>query len=323
MKGNRHKVELCKLERKDFIRTRELYEEVFAEDSRQFVDYYYDVKSPGSTALVLENEDGEIISMLHLNPYELAVRDGERFRSIPAYYVVAVATRQQYRHQGCMAGLLKEAEDFCRDKSVPFLFLMPADPEIYRPFGYKYIFSRPEFYFSEKWENSQIHLHRYLTTNSLLIEEKANTEKANTEQLRTEKICQELAEFAQKELEKQYDFFVKREKNYYVNLIKELESQNGEIGIYYNNNQIVGYYTKTGEEPNLFCGDDCICEFLFAQEFEELCKQRGGLPISQKQEKHPIMMGKIVDSPSAKEMAKETVWKTLQTSAKGWMIEIV
>ena len=51
--------------------------------------------------LVLEQED-EICSMLHLNPYRLSVQGTE----VDAYYYVAVATKEDCRHQGMMRKLL-------------------------------------------------------------------------------------------------------------------------------------------------------------------------------------------------------------------------
>ena len=68
-------------------RTRELWTEAFPEDSRQFLDYYYSEKMRDNRVLVKE-EDGRIVSMLHRNPYRMAV--GDREEDID--YIVAVAT---------------------------------------------------------------------------------------------------------------------------------------------------------------------------------------------------------------------------------------
>ena len=51
-------------------RTRALWERIFAEDSERFLDYYYHIKTADNEILVLER-DGEILSMLQLNPYRL------------------------------------------------------------------------------------------------------------------------------------------------------------------------------------------------------------------------------------------------------------
>ena len=51
-------------------RTRALWERIFVEDSERFLDYYYHIKTADNEILVLER-DGEILSMLQLNPYRL------------------------------------------------------------------------------------------------------------------------------------------------------------------------------------------------------------------------------------------------------------
>ena len=116
-------------------RTRALWERIFAEDSERFLDYYYHIKTADNEILVLER-DGEILSMLQLNPYRLQLGAAQ----VEAAYVIAVATDSRYRHQGMMARLLKRAMQDRQEKEQPFLFLMPAAEAIYRPFGFRFIY---------------------------------------------------------------------------------------------------------------------------------------------------------------------------------------
>ena len=81
-------MEIRYLDREEHERSRALYEEVFVEDEEAFVDAYYRIKAADNEILVAEDE-GQIISMLHRNPYTFCFR-GE---SVPADYLVAVATR--------------------------------------------------------------------------------------------------------------------------------------------------------------------------------------------------------------------------------------
>ena len=67
-------MEIRKLETEEKQNTKKLYEEVFSEDSKSFVDYYYEEKLKDNQIYAVE-EDGEIQAMLHLNPYELAVNE--------------------------------------------------------------------------------------------------------------------------------------------------------------------------------------------------------------------------------------------------------
>lgn len=55
-------------------RCRSLWEEAFPEDSASFVDYYMEEKTKDNRILVLE-ENGRILSMLHRNPYEVYAGD--------------------------------------------------------------------------------------------------------------------------------------------------------------------------------------------------------------------------------------------------------
>ena len=71
-----------------------LYRAAFPEDKDAFVEYYYSYVTRDNKILVLEQE-GEISSMLHLNPYQLSVNGVP----VDAYYYVAVATKAECRHQ--------------------------------------------------------------------------------------------------------------------------------------------------------------------------------------------------------------------------------
>lgn len=114
--------------------TRGLYETVFSEDSRKFVDFYYTYKTRDNEILALE-QDGQIVSMLHLNPYRMIVNGYET----KSNYIVAVATREDYRHRSCMRMLLKKALRDMAAQGMPFAFLMPASERIYSPFDFVWI----------------------------------------------------------------------------------------------------------------------------------------------------------------------------------------
>ena len=83
-------MEIRKLESQEHGETRFLYETVFTEDSRSFVDYYYTEKTKDNQIYVVEEED-RIRAMLHLNPYTLMVNGVRK----AADYIVAVATQKE------------------------------------------------------------------------------------------------------------------------------------------------------------------------------------------------------------------------------------
>lgn len=73
------KLEVRYLKDDERIRSRELYEEVFVEDADGFSELYYKIKARDNRILVAEN-DGAIVSMLHRNPYTFRFRGA----SVPA-----------------------------------------------------------------------------------------------------------------------------------------------------------------------------------------------------------------------------------------------
>ena len=115
-------------------RTRALYQAAFPEDTERFVDFYYQYKTRDNQILALE-QDGQIVSMLHRNPYTM-IMNGYEFL---ADYIVAVATEKAFRHQGCMRKLLEKALNDMANQGMPFAFLMPASESIYAPFDFVWI----------------------------------------------------------------------------------------------------------------------------------------------------------------------------------------
>lgn len=118
-------------------RSEALYREAFPEDKDAFVKYYYSYVTKNNKILVLE-QDGEISSMLHLNPYCLSVNGTET----DAYYYVAVATRSNCRHQGMMRKLLYRSLNDIYAEGHPFTYLMPANRVIYEPFDFRIVYQQ-------------------------------------------------------------------------------------------------------------------------------------------------------------------------------------
>lgn len=114
-----------------------LYRAAFPEDKDAFVKYYYSYVTKDNKILVLEQEN-EICSMLHLNPYTLSVNGTK----VDAYYYVAVATRADCRHQGMMRKLLHQSLNDIYREGHPFTYLMPADQAIYEPFDFRIVYQQ-------------------------------------------------------------------------------------------------------------------------------------------------------------------------------------
>lgn len=188
-----------KLETNEHGLTRQMYEEIFSGDSVSFVDYYYKEKTKDNEIYVVE-DSGEIQAMLHLNPYTMMINGKEE----AAHYIVAVATRQEYRKKGYMSALLEESLQQMYKAREPFTFLMPAREEIYLPHGFRTVYRQEQPYIIEAVEGSRA------------AEEKDSAA---------------VAEFAEKMLAAKYDVYAKRTKAYYDRLIKEYDSDGGKVMI--------------------------------------------------------------------------------------------
>lgn len=125
-------MEIRYLSREEKGDSRALYEEIFVEDEEAFVDAYYQIKAADNQILAAV-EERNILAMLHRNPYTFHFRGAH----VQADYLVAVATKFPYRHQGLMRQLLTRALKDMEREQQPFAFLMPADEAIYLPFDFR------------------------------------------------------------------------------------------------------------------------------------------------------------------------------------------
>ena len=148
-------------------RTKPLYREIFPEDTEEFLDFYY--RERPKRILAME-EDGEIIAMLHLNPFLFSFFGKE----ITASYIYAVATRKDKRKQGIMGELLSYSFQLLKEEGEAFCFLLPVMEKIYTPYGFqtvaKFITDEPET-FRESEEKAG-------KDTKLLLSEKADVLKA-------------------------------------------------------------------------------------------------------------------------------------------------
>lgn len=250
--------------------TRALWEEVFNEDSKAFTDYYFEYKAPENVCFTIWEND-EMVSMLHLTPYDICVnKTGGAPVTYHTYYIVGVATKEQYRHKGYMTRMLEAAFDYMRKQDVLFTFLMPASPAIYEPFGFRYIYERTDY-----------ELRDYEPTEGACAQS-LTIRKAKEED------CVGLAEFAETELAKRYNFYLKRDETYYRRLMKETESENGAVFMVYHENELAGYFLYAIEEEAF------IQEVLLNDEAEKLLTEAEQPFLRKKAEKKPIIMGKYL-----------------------------
>ena len=251
--------------------TRPLWEKIFTEDSKEFLDYYYSNKTKHNEIYVIET-DGEIRSMLQLNPYQLVVGTKE----VPGRYIVAVATDSAYRGKGYMTALLSKAVRDMYVQKVPFAYLMPASEKIYYPHDFRFVYAE------DMWKIAGIE--DGTSMKDLLShcpEGKVSIHLAEPEDLKS------LARFVQKNLEERYQVFAKRDWLYYENILCEQKSMNGGILIAREDGEIRG--TLLFEEE----GKITVREPVIAEGYETIFEE-AGIRL-EKEETKPRIMARLLN----------------------------
>lgn len=230
-------MKIRKLDLTEHEKTRQLYETVFDEDEKAFVDYYYTWKTRDNVICVAEDENG-IHAMLHLNPFQVSIY-GEVRR---LHYIVAVATEENYRHQGLMRRLLELAMREMSEAGEAFTFLMPADEAIYLPFGFRFA----------GWQRRGILTASRETEDRCcgLQKENGNPNGNGWADHGSESVCravrpeeyQELADMVNSVLSEQNDIFIHRDISYYERLEAEQRSQNGHVMVILTGGRITGTF---------------------------------------------------------------------------------
>ena len=220
-------------------RCRELWEEAFPEDSREFCDYYFQEKLRDNQILAF-TENGQVQAMVHRNPYMVRARDC----CWQADYVVGVATRRERRRRGYMRRLLLKMMGDMRQEKMPFCFLMPAAEAIYRPFGFVFIYQQPGFVMGKEKKATA------LQAKGLIPEEDSD------EYQRMRSLA---AEWMERWLGSHYQVYAKRDDAYLKRLTTEIASEDGVLDVLYDGDEIAalaGWWGKTKREQRLLYGDE-------------------------------------------------------------------
>ena len=109
-------------------------------DSEEQIKFYFDNIYNEKNYLVLE-DNSKIVSSLHENDYIFNFNN----ESIKSKYIVGVSSDITMRNKGYMSKLLISMLQNSKKKDIPFVFLTPINPKIYRKFGFEY-FSNIEYY---------------------------------------------------------------------------------------------------------------------------------------------------------------------------------
>lgn len=213
-----------------------LWESCFG-DTKAYMEFYFQNKVGKNEIFVME-EDGNVVSMVHLNPYVLQVNEKEWL----AHYIVGVATNPEYRRRGYMGQLLREAMEFMYDKGEAFSYLMPAAYEIYAPYDFRYIY-----------EQRRLKMQMELQDKSVMVpfvECKPYSKCSDREKER-------LLSFVNDSLQKAFQVFAVRSEEYYERLAKEMKACGGDLLLLSSEEQIIGVVPYSVEEETL-----CFPELL-------------------------------------------------------------
>lgn len=190
-------------------KTKKLYKQAFYSDSDKFIDYYYKEKIKDNKILAYE-ENNEILSMAHLNPYKINF-----FKNIyKIYYIVAVATDIKHRRKGLMSKVISKFLNDMYKENKPFTFLLPENEAYYSPF---------DFVFINNYENIRLNNTAFDIYNF------------------QQQDLKELIKFSNTYLSKNYNAYILKDEDYFLRYLKEIQSENGFILIYKNKNKIIGF----------------------------------------------------------------------------------
>lgn len=221
------RMKLRRLEPSEHGKTRELWEEVFPDDTKAFLDYYYYIKTRDNAIYVIE-EDGEICSMLQLNPYMVRV-EGQEF---PSAYIIAVATRKEYRSRGYMGALLRTSLKEMYNRGLPFTFLMPAAEAIYTPYDFRYIYSQDQGTLICGKRDGELHW----KSEGVLFSDAGLWD------------AEEMSHFFETYFADRFQVCTVRDAAYYQTMILEQQSERGGVRLMRRDGVLKGFYAYAGEE---------------------------------------------------------------------------
>jgi hypothetical protein len=202
---------------KDINRIKDLWQELF-KDSEEFANYYFTEKIKTNEILIHNNQD-QLISMLHLNPYEVIINE---FQEETAY-IVGVGTNPQFQNKGYMRLLMEAAIKRLYEQNKAFCFLMPVDERIYTRFGFSFIQDHYEYYTHQKDILNEYQMDTYVIKSMV------------------DQPLDEIIKFYNSYVSTHFNTFVSRSSNTFKLIFEEIKSESGEIIGFYNQDVLKGY----------------------------------------------------------------------------------
>lgn len=268
-------------------RSKELYRQAFSDDSKEFLAYYFQRKT-ANNRIIVDEEDGKILSMANLNPYSMVFYSQRQILD----YVVAVATDERYRRQGRMRAVLEMAFEEMYKERKPFTYLKPANKEYYLPFGFGFI--------SENWETrpkEEVTLKTIILTSDKISEEtrKEYAMVLGESYFQIQGISQfhlsgarvnmgfggglfdvQILEFWSEWLHSNVDVYTYRTQAYLEDLFQMLGADKGEVCLYFDmQNRLVGvhiYWRLEQMESLEFLGDLAYFDMISTKKADKMAR---------------------------------------------------
>ena len=306
------------VEQMDLKQVRALWKECF-HDTEPYMDFYYSWKTKDNVIFGFYDEN-RLISMLHLNPYQLSV-NGAKTNS---YYIVGVATDEAYRKRGLMRKLLSAAMRKMYTEQVPFAYLMPAKEAIYLPFDFRIVtvqkrMSIPLHEVRGRYEEPEVVAadirSRGATANRQLQVKKSvsgdNAEGFHAKKPQLEAFLvdarqvaqlEKLAQYANHKLARENEIYTVRSSVYYERMLAELQVSNGGILAIEEGEQITGYSAFVLEDGKLevvefLCEDgvrDELLQQMYSEVIERIMKQKIAVHSEATPSQAPPIMARII-----------------------------
>lgn len=200
--------------KKDNSQLYNLWFDIF-HDTKSFCDYYFSQKLVDNKILVLE-QNNEVASMIHLNPYTLSFNN----INMKSNYIVGVATKECYRKKGFLKLLMTKSLNDMYNEKIAFTFLTTVDENIYLPYEFKFITSCFEIKVTQIKNNLNLGIAPVdlnLTTFNDFID------------------------YYNTKIQNNFDIYVVRDESYVKRLLKEMQCENGYIKLFFKNNLLHGY----------------------------------------------------------------------------------
>ncbi|WFD11562.1 GNAT family N-acetyltransferase [Tepidibacter hydrothermalis] len=209
----------------DLQKIKNMWEYCFG-DTEMFMNYYFDHKYKCENTLVVE-DGSSVISSLQLNQYKIKINNNIYDTS----YVVGVSTLPEARGVGAMKDLMSTMLNELYNKKQVVSILMPIDYRLYRRFGYEHCYDQM---------NYEIDMELLKDFRSKGVFKKASNKDIDF-------IINIYDCFL-----KDKNGYVKRDKNYYDNLFKEIESESGYVYIHENKELMDGYIIYFKMDDTMF-----------------------------------------------------------------------